>query len=157
LTPDGAAYYERCVRILADVEETENSFSNTTKAPRGKLRVDMPGSIGRLIVVPALDEFHARYPDIDFMLGFGDRPIDLVQEGVDCVVRVGELQDSTLVARRVGTFQFITAASPEYLDRNGKPQTVSDLHDHLAVNYFSVSGELSANGILGADGAGCVH
>jgi LysR family transcriptional regulator, regulator for bpeEF and oprC len=137
LTPDGAAYYERCVRIVADVEEAESSFSNTTKAARGKLRVDMPGSIGRLIVVPALDEFQTRYPEIDLMLGLGDRPIDLIQEGVDCVIRVGELQDSTLVARRVGTFQIVTAASPEYLHRHGKPQTVSDLQDHLAVNYFS--------------------
>lgn len=137
LTPDGAAYYERCVRILADVEEAESSFTLSVKAPVGKLRVDMPGSIGRLIVVPALDEFQTRYPDIDLMLGFGDKPVDLVQEGVDCVIRVGELQDSTLVARRLGICEFVTAASPGYILRQGEPTSVDDLDEHVAVNYFS--------------------
>src|ERR1700675_1969814 len=101
LTPDGAAYYERCVRILADIEETESSFANTGKGPRGKLRIDIPGSIGRMIVIPQLCEFHSRYPDIELMIGFGDKPVDLIQEGGDCVIRVGTLQDSSLVARRI--------------------------------------------------------
>src|ERR1700761_7100862 len=96
LTPDGAAYYERCSRILADVEESETSFS-TAVAPRGKLKVDLPGSIGRLVIVPALADFHARYPDIDLMLGVSDKHVDLIQEGVDCAIRMGYLPDSTLV------------------------------------------------------------
>src|ERR1700730_11187766 len=75
LTPDGAAYYERCVRILADVEETEASLQDGSKEPHGKLRIDMPGSLGRLIVIPALREFHTRYPDIDLQLGLSDRPV----------------------------------------------------------------------------------
>jgi LysR family transcriptional regulator, regulator for bpeEF and oprC len=78
LTPDGAAYYERCVRILADVEETEASFQSGNKKPHGKLRIDMPGSIGRLLVIPSLCEFHTRYPDIDLQLGLTDRPVDLL-------------------------------------------------------------------------------
>jgi LysR family transcriptional regulator for bpeEF and oprC len=90
-----------------------------------------------LILVPALDEFYARYLDIELMLGFGDKPIDLIQEGVDCVVRVGTLEDSSLVARRIGTFEFVTAASPSYLRMYGEPMTVGDLPDHVAVNYFS--------------------
>ena len=137
LTPDGAAYYERCVRILADVEETESSFANTGKGPRGKLRIDMPGSIGRMIVMPQLCEFHTRYPEIELMIGFGDKPVDLIQEGVDCVIRVGTLQDSSLVARRIGVFQGLTAASPDYLELHGVPHTIEDLQQHTAVNYFS--------------------
>ncbi|ONR49824.1 LysR family transcriptional regulator [Burkholderia cenocepacia] len=137
LTPDGAAYYERCVRILADVEETEASFQANNRKPHGKLRIDMPGSIGRLLVTPSLCEFHTRYPDIDLQLGLSDRPVDLLQEGVDCVIRVGALQDSSLVARRVGLFECVTVASPDYLERHGEPQTIDDLNQHKAVNYFS--------------------
>jgi LysR family transcriptional regulator for bpeEF and oprC len=136
LTPDGAAYYERCVRILADIEETESAFTTSTRGPRGKLRVDMPGAIGRLIVMPRLDEFHARYPDVELMLGFGDKPIDLIQDGVDCVIRIGTLQDSSLVARRIGVYQGVTVASPDYLERHGEPKTIEDLQRHVAVNYF---------------------
>ncbi len=137
LTPDGAAYYERCVRILADVEETEASFQSGNKKPNGKLRVDMPGSIGRLLVIPQLCEFHTKYPDIDLQLGLSDRPVDLLQEGVDCVVRVGALQDSSLVARRIGLFEGVTCAAPSYLERAGIPQTLEELDQHKAVNYFS--------------------
>ncbi|MFL9865534.1 LysR family transcriptional regulator [Paraburkholderia fungorum] len=137
LTPDGAAYYERCVRILADVEETEASFQSGNKKPHGKLRIDMPGSIGRLLVIPSLCEFHTRYPDIDLQLGLTDRPVDLLQEGVDCVVRVGALQDSSLVARRIGLFEGVTCAAPDYIERAGMPASLEDLDNHKAVNYFS--------------------
>ncbi|MFL9996785.1 transcriptional regulator, LysR family [Burkholderia sp. GAS332] len=137
LTPDGAAYYERCVRILADVEETEASFQSGNKKPHGKLRIDMPGSIGRLLVIPSLCEFHTRYPDIDLQLGLTDRPVDLLQEGVDCVVRVGALQDSSLVARRIGLFEGVTCAAPDYIERAGMPTSLEDLENHKAVNYFS--------------------
>jgi LysR family transcriptional regulator for bpeEF and oprC len=137
LTPDGAAYYERCVRILADVEETEASFQSGNKKPHGKLRIDMPGSIGRLLVIPSLCEFHTRYPDIDLQLGLSDRPVDLLQEGVDCVVRVGALQDSSLVARRIGLFEGVTCAAPDYIERAGMPTSLEDLENHKAVNYFS--------------------
>ncbi|MFT4503186.1 LysR substrate-binding domain-containing protein [Caballeronia sp. 15711] len=136
LTPDGAAYYERCSRILAEVEDSESSFSRAS-APRGKLKVDMPGSIGRLVVVPALDDFHSRYPDIDLMLGVGDRAVDLVQDSVDCAIRMGPMQDSTLVARRVGVSEFVTVASPEYIARNGEPLSLEELETHTAVYYFS--------------------
>jgi len=137
LTPEGAQYYERCLRILAEIDETEDSLSNTGKGPRGTLRIDMPGSIGRLIVMPRLIEFRERYPDIDLMVGFGDKPVDLVQDGVDCAIRVGELEDSSLVARRLGEFQTLTAASPAYIERHGEPANLDDLRQHLAVQYFS--------------------
>lgn len=137
LTPDGAAYYERCVRILADIAETEASFQSGARKPQGKLRVDMKGSVGRLLVIPSLCEFFGRYPDIDLQLSFSDRPIDMLQEGVDCVIRVGALPDSSLVARRVGLFERISCASPTYLAKFGMPRTREDLVNHYAVSYFS--------------------
>ncbi|GGC58160.1 LysR family transcriptional regulator [Undibacterium terreum] len=137
LTPDGAAYYERCVRILADVDETETSFQNVARGPKGRLRIDVPASIGRLILLPQICEFYERYPDIELVMGMGDRMVDMVQEAVDCVIRVGELQDSSMVARRIGTFQSVTCAAPLYLDQHGEPQTIDDLQDHKVVHYFS--------------------
>ncbi|NGZ85091.1 LysR family transcriptional regulator [Duganella aceris] len=136
LTTSGAAYYERCVRILADIDDAESAIDMTSQSPRGKLRIDMPTLLGRLIVMPALFEFMAQYPDIELMVGFGDRPVDLIQEGVDCAIRIGVLQDSTLVARRLGDYQAVTVASPAYLARNGVPLTLADLDKHVAVNYF---------------------
>jgi LysR family transcriptional regulator, regulator for bpeEF and oprC len=138
LTPDGATYYERVCRILGEVEESEHSFSENA-SPRGKLKVDMPVSIGRLVIVPALNDFYARYPDIDLMLGVADKAVDLVTDSVDCAIRMGPMQDSTLVARRIGVSEFVTVASPEYLASNGLPQTLPDLERHIAVNYFSSS------------------
>jgi LysR family transcriptional regulator, regulator for bpeEF and oprC len=137
LTPDGAAYFERCVRILTDVDEAEGGFDTRAPVPRGRLRVDMPPALGRAVLMPRIHEFCAQYPDIDLVLGFGDRRVDLIQEGIDCVIRVGELEDSTLVARKLGIYQQITVASPLYLRRNGTPQTIGDLERHCAANYFS--------------------
>lgn len=137
LTPDGASYYESCVRILADVEDAEASFHDVTSGPRGHLRIDTLPSIGRLILVPALCRFHTRYPDIELAIGMSDRPVDMVQEAVDCVIRVGELHDSTMVAKRIGTYESVTCASPAYLERYGEPATIADLQAHQAVHYFS--------------------
>lgn len=137
LTPDGAAYYERCARILADVEEAETSFREVSRGPRGKLRIDVPPPIGRLVLIPHMCEFHSRYPDIELAIGMGDRPVDLVRESVDCVIRVGELQDSSLVGRRIGTMDTVTCASPDYIERHGEPRALADLQHHRAVHYFS--------------------
>jgi len=137
LTPDGAAYYERCVRILADIEDMDASFREVTRGPSGRLRIDTPPSIGRLILVPALCDFHTRYPDIELAIGMSDRVVDMVQEAVDCAIRVGDLEDSSMVARRIGTFESITCAAPSYLARHGEPKSIEDLADHCAVHYFS--------------------
>jgi LysR family transcriptional regulator for bpeEF and oprC len=136
-TLDGQAYYERCVRILADVEETEAGFGNSGAAPRGKLRVDLQGTLAQYFVLPRLGEFFARYPDLELEIGMADRLVDLVREGVDCVLRGGELRDSSMVARRVATLQQVTCASAAYLDRHGTPQTLQDLQQHRAVNFLS--------------------
>ena len=137
LTPDGAAYYERCVRILADVDETEASFRHVTRGPQGRLRIDVPAAIGRLLLLPNLCDFHAKYPDIELVMGMGDRLVDMIQEAVDCVIRVGELQDSSMVARRIGTFQAVTCGAPAYFERYGVPHTIADLPQHQSVHYFS--------------------
>ncbi|WP_165720270.1 LysR substrate-binding domain-containing protein [Bordetella trematum] len=140
LTPDGAAYYKHATRILAEVEETEACFQDAALRPRGRLRIDVPAGIGQLILIPALCEFHDRHPDIELVIGMGDRRVDLVQEAVDCVIRIGELEDSSLVARRIGVMQTLTCAAPSYLERHGVPQSLEALQYHQAVHYFSSSG-----------------
>lgn len=137
LTPEGADYYERCLRILADISETEEALAHSGKGPRGKLRVDMPGSIGKLIVIPKIAAFREKYPDIDLMIGFGDRQVDLIQEGVDCAVRVGQLQDSSLVSRRLGNLQTVTVASPAYIGQFGLPIKLTEAEKHHGIQYFS--------------------
>lgn len=138
LTPDGAAYYERCVRILDELEDTEASFIDAERGPRGRLRIDVPPMIGRQILIPNLCEFHQRYPDLEIVIGMTDRPVDMVREAVDCVIRIGELRDSSLVARRIGTFRSVVCAAPEYIERHGIPTSIEDLvENHQAVHYFS--------------------
>jgi LysR family transcriptional regulator, regulator for bpeEF and oprC len=137
VTPDGAAFYERCARILADLEEAEASVMQARVAPKGRLRIDVPGAFGRLFVIPALPQFLARYPDLRLELGTGLRPVHLLEEGIDCVVRIGEQPDSSLVARRIGTLSFICCASPEYLREHGVPRTPEDLSAHRCVNFMS--------------------
>ncbi|AUT44812.1 LysR family transcriptional regulator [Achromobacter sp. AONIH1] len=136
LTPDGAGYYQHCVRILADVEETEACFQEAALRLKGRLRIDVPTCIGRLILIPSLCDFHDKYPDVELVLGLGDRPVDMVQEAVDCVIRSGDLEDSSLVARRIGMLQTVTCASPSYISRHGMPQTIEELGRHHAVHYF---------------------
>ena len=136
-TQDGDAFYERCQRLIADVEEAENLFRQDEAKPSGKLRVDAPGRIGRLIIAPALPGFLDLYPRIDINLGMTDRAVNLIEESVDCVLRVGPLSDSGLIARAIGTLPLINVASPAYLGRHGTPQTPEDLARHWAVNYAS--------------------
>jgi len=137
VTTDGAAFYERCVRILSDVRDAEESLSRTRQSPSGRMRVDVPTGLASEVLIPALPSFFERYPDIVMELGSTDRLVDLVEEGVDCAIRGGELLDSNLIARRVGVINFLTAASPAYLDRYGTPQHPRELERHRCVNYFS--------------------
>ncbi|HEX3382926.1 MAG TPA: LysR family transcriptional regulator [Paraburkholderia sp.] len=135
LTPDGEAHYQRCVRLIADMEEAEGAFSNL--APKGLLRVNVQGTLARHFVVPALPAFLARFPDIELMIGEDDRLVDLVREGIDCVLRAGVLQDSSMVGRRVAQLQQVTVASPAYLAAYGEPSDPAALSTHRAVNYVS--------------------
>lgn len=138
VTADGAAYYERVVRLLADMDDAETSLSSASAAPRGRLRVDVPSPFARTILVPALPEFHARYPDIQLDLGVSDRRVDLIGENVDCVVRGGTITDQSLVARHVGDLQLGVHASPSYLQRMGTPAHPRELEDtrHRIVGFL---------------------
>jgi len=137
-TRDGDVYYHHCVRLLADVEEIETDFRSNSTQPRGRLRIDLPASLARLVIAPALPQFCARHPDIALDIGAGDRFVDLVSEGVDCVIRAGDLVDSSMIGRRVASLSQITCASDEYVRRHGKPKTLADLeHGHQAVVWRS--------------------
>ena len=138
-TEDGSAFYERCQRLIADVEDAENLFRQTAAQPSGRLRIDVPGRIGRLVIAPALAEFLDLYPQIDISLGVTDRAVDLVEDNIDCVLRVGSLSDSGLIARPIGKLPLINVASPAYLERHGTPGAPQDLPRHWAINYASPS------------------
>lgn len=139
VTPDDAVYYERVIRLLADMEDAENSLSSAAITPRGRLRVDVPSPLARLILVPALPAFHARYPDIQFDMGVSDRVVDLIGDNVDCVLRGGEITDQSLIARHVGDLQIGVYAAPSYLERLGPPSHPRELEitDHRRVGFLS--------------------
>jgi LysR family transcriptional regulator, regulator for bpeEF and oprC len=139
VTADGAAYYDRAVRVLGEIDELESSMSHAKVSPRGRLRIDVGASVGKQLLIPALPDFLARYPDIQIDLGVSDRPVDLIGENVDCVLRGGEITDQSLVARRIGEFHLIICATPEYLRRHGTPLHPQDIENngHTVVNYFS--------------------
>ena len=134
-TLDGEAYYRRCVAILGEVEDADAAFSDAK--PRGLLRVDVHGTLARHFVLPALPAFLAEYPDLQLHIGEGDRLVDLVREGIDCVLRVGDLKDSAMVGRRVALLEEVTCASPEYLTRHGVPAGVDQLEGHRAIGFMS--------------------
>ncbi len=127
LTTDGAIYYERVVRLLADMQEAEHSLSIASASPQGRLRVDVPSPLARIVLVPALPDFQARYPGIQLDLGVSDRLVDLVGENVDCVVRGGEPTDTALVARRIAHLPAGIYAAPSYLQRAGTPRHPQEL------------------------------
>jgi len=134
-TLDGQAYYHRCLSILSEVDEAENAFRDAQ--PRGLLRVDAHGLLTRTFLLPRLREFMERYPLLDLQIGQGDRLVDLVREGVDCVIRAGTAVESGLIMRRLATMTEITCASPAYLEKHGTPQSPDALDGHLAVGFLS--------------------
>lgn len=136
-TLDGEAYYRRCLAILDDIEDAEGAFSGAV--PKGTLRVEVQGTIARHFLMPGLPQFFATYPDIEIAMSESDRWVDVVREGVDCVLRYGALPDSDLVARNVTMLERITCAAPAYLERYGYPKTVDDLTNHRAVSLRSIT------------------
>ena len=137
LTPDGEVLLERARALVADMEDMEQQFQPAHSSVSGRLKVDVPSRIARLLIAPALPDFFARHPTVELELGSSDRAVDLVLEGVDCALRVGPLASSSLVARPLGHFTLINCASPAYLARHGTPRTPADLPQHVAVNYAS--------------------
>jgi DNA-binding transcriptional LysR family regulator len=138
LTVDGAGYYERVVRLLADLDDAETSVRGASVAPRGRLRVDAPAPFARRIMIPALPSFLARYPDIQLVLGVSDREVDVVGDGVDCVIRGGEPAPSGLQMRRLGDLPFGIHASPGYIARVGRPEHPRELEGrhHVSVGFL---------------------
>lgn len=134
-TLDGDAYYQRCIAILADVEEAEAAFSRAQ--PRGELRIDVHGFMARRLLLPHLPAFLARYPELTLFIGEGDRLVDLVREGVDCVIRAGEPSDSDMIVRRLAMLAEVTVASPAYLQEHGTPTSPDALEGHLMVGFVS--------------------
>ena len=139
VTPDGAVYYERVIRLLADMEDAENSLSSAAMTPRGRLRVDVPSPLARLILVPALPAFHDRYPDIQIDMGVSDRVVALIGDNVDCVLRGGQITDQSLIARHVGDLQIGVYVAPSYVERLGAPAHPRELQntDHCIVGFLS--------------------
>ncbi|CAM3085612.1 LysR family transcriptional regulator [Ectopseudomonas mendocina] len=138
VTADGAAYYERVVRLLADVDDAETSLSSASLVPRGRLRVDVPSPFARMLLIPALPAFYARYPEIQLTLGVSDRIVDVIGENVDCVVRGGEIIDQSLIARHVGDLQLGIYATPSYLQGAGTPTHPRELEaiGHSTVGFL---------------------
>ncbi len=138
LTPEGERYYAHCMDILAAIERAEADFlGDGAGRMQGRLRIDLPGALGRAIVLPRIGAFRQMHPELELTISMGDRLVDLTSEGIDCALRVGELQPSNLVARRIGLMRFVIAATPDYLARRGVPASVDDLPQHDAVTHFS--------------------
>lgn len=141
VTAEGAAYYERVVRLLGDLDDAETSLTSASSAPQGRLRVDVPSPLARMVLVPAFAAFHARYPDIQLHMGVSDRVVDLIDENVDCVVRGGEPGDASLVARHVGDLSMGLYAAPTYLANAGMPLHPKNLEavPHHIVGFLGSS------------------
>ena len=139
LTQDGMVYYERAKDLLANLDELDGMFLHDPSSISGRLRVDMPVAVARNLVIPKLPAFLQHYPGIELELSSSDRLVDVIREGFDCVVRVGTLKDSGLIARPLGKLSVINCASPDYLRKHGRPMTPDDLLSHQSVNFFSTS------------------
>ena len=142
LTEDGRAFHARARDLLADVDDLHSMFAGDRAALRGRIRVDLPTELARTTIVPALPEFMATYPKLELELSSTDRQVDLVQEGFDCVLRIGPMGDETLIARPLGRLRMVNAASPAYLARYGIPQSLEDLRlqEHRTIHYSRTLG-----------------
>jgi LysR family transcriptional regulator for bpeEF and oprC len=138
MTDLGAGFYERCRDALGQLDHAENEVSESRGVPRGKLRVDVPVSLGRRLIVPALPRFIEQNPELTVQMSMNDRLLDLVQEGIDAAVRVGSLSDSSLIARRVGNLRGVTCASPDFIERVGAPATPADLKPEHCIPLFKL-------------------
>ncbi|MBE7382774.1 MAG: LysR family transcriptional regulator [Leptolyngbya sp. SIO1E4] len=144
LTQDGAMFYERCRQLSDEYDEIESALQSAYQVPQGRLRVDMPMVVARYVVLPAIPAFLRRYPQLQLELGVNDRPIDLIREGYDAVVRIGKPKDSNLLIQPLSTLYLSTYAAPAYLAEHGEPQTPADLLRHNCLTYvYEPSGKLA--------------
>jgi DNA-binding transcriptional LysR family regulator len=159
LTGEGAAFHERCVRILADLDEAEMSMLSHSQAPRGRLRLELPVSFGRLHVLPVLSQFMNKWPEISVNVSFNDRYVDLIDEGIDLAIRLGGSDDGRLMTRLLAPHRLVTCASPAYLESRGIPQDVEKLAEHSCLAFvhggrpvewrFNIDGQVRSVGING--------
>lgn len=152
LTPDGEQFLERCRELLGQADELQAMFQRDAGQLVGRLRIDLPNGLARSVVIPRLPEFLAAHPRLVLELSSTDRRVDPVHEGFDCVLRVGQLADSTLVARPLGTLRLVNCASLAYLAQRGTPRTIADLAQHRLVHYATVLGG-TPDGFVWRDGA----
>lgn len=153
VTPAGADYLDHCRRVFAELAAAEETLRLSRERPTGRLCVDVPGSFGRHILLPRLPDFLARYPGIDLELRFNERVVDLARENVDLAVRAGTVADPNLVAQRISGSRWITCASPEYLARNGRPQAIADLADHVLIGSIPSGGTQPRPWLFAGDAA----
>ena len=154
VTTEGAAYYERVVRVLSDLEEADTGLTGSSVAPSGRLRVDVPSPFARLVLMPALPDFHRRYPGIQLDMGVSDRMVDVIGDNVDCVLRGGEVTVPSLIARRVGELPMGVYAAPDYLRSAGTPDHPRELEgtQHRIVGFLrSSSGTVAAMALQRGD------
>ncbi len=142
LTAEGADYFERCTRILAELEAANASVARSGHTPQGRLRVELPIVLADYIIGPAIPEFLKKYPEVALDVTVRDALIDPTFEGIDVVVRLAPARDSELAARRLGPARSVLVASPAYLSQHGRPQTLADLREHSCLSYLATSGPL---------------
>ncbi|MGB3122218.1 MAG: LysR family transcriptional regulator [Pseudomonas sp.] len=136
-TAEGLEYYRHARRLVAELDEVDSAVRGQTLKPGGHLRVDAPASFANCLLIPALVDFHREYPDITIALGISDRAVNIVGEGVDCVIRAGKLDDMAMIGRKVADLDYLTCAAPGYLERRGLPRSPQDLqNNHLKAGYF---------------------
>lgn len=141
LTAEGELFLQRCRAIMLQMNAAEEELADINRQPRGKLRVSLP-SIGTFLY-PVLERFSEKYPQVELDIDFSDRKVDLIEEGFDAAVRIGSVEDSTLVSRKVFSFQRVVVASPQYIDKMGKPKGLKDLSGHVLLLYkFPNTGKL---------------
>ncbi|MGE1155766.1 LysR substrate-binding domain-containing protein [Pseudomonas kitaguniensis] len=137
LTAEGERFYERVQEILTDIAAATTMFERTGATLGGRLRIDIPTAFAQIELIRSLKQFTAAFPGINLVLGVTDRAVDLIGEGVDCALRIGDLPDSSLIARPIAMATMVTCAAPEYLHQHGQPQTLDELTDHRGVNFLS--------------------
>jgi DNA-binding transcriptional LysR family regulator len=140
MTESGQSFHERCVQLLADLEEAEEVVGASAIVPRGTLRLTSSISFGAGYLAPAIAEFQLRHPQLRFDIELSDRAVDLVDEGIDLAVRIGDIGSQALIARRIGVAQMVCCAAPSYLSRNRAPRTPADLAQHPCLTYAYSSG-----------------
>ncbi|GAA4342002.1 LysR family transcriptional regulator [Variovorax defluvii] len=140
VTPEGASYYERIVKLLDELAEIESATRQSRARPSGKVRIETTAAIATMVIVPALAEFYRDYPDVGIELSIGNKTIDLVAEGMDCAIRVGEVSEQQVVARRIGDFQFAICATPGFVAAHGAPRTPDELSTRATIGLTAGSG-----------------